>query len=51
MAESFEDGGEDVKVLTWGCRFTLSSGGEGVTFKANGYVDMQRYLWVPEVSE
>lgn len=24
---------------------------EGVVFKANGHVDMQRYLWVPEVSE
>ena len=22
---------------------------EGVSFKSNGYVDMQRHLWVPEV--
>ena len=24
---------------------------EGVTFKPNGHVDMQRHLWTPEVSE
>ena len=24
---------------------------EGVTFKANGHVDMERYLWEPDLSE
>ena len=24
---------------------------EGVTFKSNGHVDMQRHLWEPEVEE
>ena len=24
---------------------------EGVSFKANGHVDMERHLWIPELSE